>query len=296
MKEYKVAIIGCGVAGMTAAMYLKRAGLTCVLLEGKIPGGQIIDNGSIENYPGFDTITGSELSLRIMKQLKILGIDILYDSITKIEDADGEKIITGLKEKIKAQYIILATGRSPRKLGLKNEASLLGRGLSYCAICDGTIYKNKEVIVVGGGDSAMEAVRYLSHLASKITLVHRRLEYRAKSYLQEEVSALSNVIKETGEVSVLNTKEQKFSSLILKDGKEIEASAIFIYIGQVPNTAFLKNTVALDEQGYVIVDKDYQTNINGIYAIGDCIPKTVYQIVTAMSDAASCALKIVGRN
>lgn len=296
MKEYKVAIIGCGVAGMTAAMYVKRAGLTCVLLEGKVPGGQVIDNGSIENYPGFDTITGSELALRIMKQLKQLEIDILYDSITNIEISGEEKIITGTKEKIKAQYVILATGRSPRKLGLENEASLLGRGLSYCAICDGTIYKNKEVIVIGGGDSAMEAVRYLSHLASKITLVHRRAEYRAKSYLQEDVKSLPNVTRETGEVMALNTKEKTFSSLLLTTGKEIEASAIFVYIGQVPNTTFLEKVVALDEQGYIIVDKNYQTNIDGIYAIGDCIPKTAYQIVTAMADAATCALTIAGRN
>lgn len=295
MKKYDVAIIGCGPAGMCAAIYLARCGISCCILEGSVPGGQMIDNGMIENYPGFKSISGSELALLIMGQLKELSVPILYQKVLDIALLDNKKIVSTAKEKIEVDYVIIATGRKPKKLGVTNEDILSGKGISYCAICDGTLYKNKDVLVIGGSDSAFEAVSYLSRFVSHVTLIHRRDEYRAKKMLIDKVKALENVSFVVGEVEEFVSEKDLLSGVILKDGKNIPANGAFVYIGQLPNTDIFKNLGILDELSYIKVDEDYQTSIDGIYAIGDCILKEEFQIVIAMGEAAKVALGIARR-
>ncbi len=295
MKEYKVVIIGAGVAGLTAAIYLKRAGISCCILEGRIPGGQIIDNGTIENYPGFSKISGSDLTLAILKQIKSLEVPIFYQEVSSISLTKTCKKVLTPKNVFSCQNVIMATGRSPRKLALANEDKLLGKGLSYCAICDGSLYKDQEVLIVGGGDSAFEAASYLSNLASSVTLIHRRQEYRASQYLQDKVKSLSNVTYVTAQVVELLVTDGIFSGVVLDNGQRIVAKALFIYVGQLPNTALVAPFSITDAAGYISVDDTFATKIEGLYAIGDCVAKSTYQIITAMADAAVCALTISRR-
>ena len=291
MKKTTVGIIGCGVAGMTAAIYLKRAGISCLLIEGQVPGGQIIDNDDIENYPGFSKISGSDLALAILKQLKELEVEILYDQVKEIKNGKTKQILCQ-KEIIEADKIIIATGRHPRKLEVKGEEQLRRKGISYCAICDGSLYKEKQILVVGGGNSALEAALYLSRLAKKVILLHRRENYRAESFLVERLKEKNNVICQTGEVEEFKGKDH-LESVILKDKTILSCDAAFIYIGQLPTTDIFQNLPILGSDGYIKVDSHFQTKEKGIYAIGDCIKKESYQIVIAMGEAATCALSIV---
>lgn len=295
MKKYDVAIVGCGPAGMCAAIYLARCGISCCILEGSVPGGQMIDNGMIENYPGFKSISGSELALLIMGQLKELSVPILYQKVLDIVLLDNKKIVSTAKEKIEVDYVIIATGRKPKKLGVTNEDILSGKGVSYCAICDGTLYKDKDVLVIGGSDSAFEAVSYLSRFVSRVTLVHRRDEFRAKKMLIDKVKALENVSFVVGEVEEFVSEKDLLSGVLLKDGKSIPANGAFVYIGQLPNTDIFKKLGILDDFSYIRVDENYQTSIDGIYAVGDCILKEEFQIVIAMGEAAKVALAIARR-
>lgn len=295
MKQYKVAIIGCGVAGMTAAIYLARSSTPCCIIEGNIPGGQIIDNGAIENYPGFESISGSQLALNILKQVTQLKVPVLYQKIIDIELKENQKILHGEKEDIIAEYVIIATGRHPRQLEIENENRFRGQGISYCAVCDGTLYKNKNVLVIGGSNSAFEAALYLSKFAKHVTLLHRRNTYRAQSYLIDKAKKSSNIIFETGEVMAFQNEKDIICGVELKDGRTLAVDGIFIYIGQNPSTQMFESLGICDEAGYIKVDCSYQTNIDGIYAIGDCIAKEDYQIVIAMGEAAHAALAIARR-
>lgn len=296
MEEYKVVIIGCGVAGMTAAIYLARAGISCCILEANAPGGQIIDNGMIENYPGFLAIRGTDLALKILEQVKQLEVPVFYQKVKTIEVEEGKKIIHTSRDDFECDYMIIATGRHPKTLGLTNEAEYVGRGVSYCAICDGALYKHKNVVVVGGSDSAFSAVRYLAKLVNHVTLIHRRKTYRAQQALIDEVYKLNNVSFITGEVASLQVDANKvLSSITLTDGQVIATAALFIYIGQVPTTTAFESLSICDENGYIQVNQQYETKIDGIYAIGDCIAKEDYQIVIAMGEAAQVALAITRR-
>lgn len=295
MRKYDVAIIGCGPAGMCAAIYLARSGISCCIVEGAVPGGQMIDNGMIENYPGFKRISGSELALLMMEQLKELSVDILYQKVIGIKVLENQKIVTTSKEEIEVNYVIIATGRRSKKLGVKNEGMLSGKGVSYCAICDGSLYKNKDVVVVGGSDSAFEAAFYLSRFVSHVTLIHRRDEYRAKKTLVDRVKSLANVSFVVGEVEEFLSDEKLLSGVVLKDGTSISASGAFIYIGQLPNTEIFESLKILDASSYIMVDGENQTSIDGIYAVGDCVLKQEFQIVIAMGEAAKVALEIARR-
>ena len=291
MKKTTVGIIGCGVAGMTAAIYLKRAGISCLLIEGQVPGGQIIDNDDIENYPGFSKISGSDLALAILKQLKELEVEILYDQVKEIKNGKTKQILCQ-KEIIEADKIIIATGRHPRKLEVKGEEKLRNKGLSYCAICDGSLYKGKNVLVVGSGNSAMESALYLSHIAKQVILLHRRNTYRADSFLIKKVKGQKNIIFQTGEVEELEG-ETKLDKVRLKDQTNLQVDGLFPCIGQIPTTDFLKKLNILTEDGYIEVNSNFETKQKGIYAIGDCIKKEHYQIVIAMGEAAACALNLL---
>ena len=292
MKKTTVGIIGSGVAGMTAAIYLARAGIDCILLEQAAPGGQIINNNDIENYHGFTKISGSDLTLAILKQLKELNVKIQYDKVEKIKIGKTKKRILCSKEEIEVDKIIIATGRHPKRLEVKGEEKLRNKGLSYCAICDGSLYKGKNVLVVGGGNSAMESALYLSHIAKQVILLHRRNTYRADSFLIKKVKGQKNIIFQTGEVEELEG-ETKLDKVRLKDQTNLQVDGLFPCIGQIPTTDFLKKLNILTEDGYIEVNSNFETKQKGIYAIGDCIKKEHYQIVIAMGEAAACALNLL---
>lgn len=285
-------VIGAGIAGVTASIYLKRAGLKILLLEKKAIGGQIINTSEIENYPTIENIDGTSFSLQLQNQIKKLEIPIEYKEVLDIQINGDLKIVKTKDNEYITKNIIIATGRIPRKLNLDNEDKLLGRGISYCATCDGYFYKNKKVAIVGGGNSALEAAIYLSKICNSVTVINRSEKLRADEELQNEVKTLENVnILYNEEILSLNEKEGILNNLRLKNS-ELFVDGLFVYIGLVPTLPFIKNIDLALENGYIVVNQKMETNILGIYACGDIIKKDVYQIVTAASEGAIAASNI----
>ena len=286
----KCIIIGAGPAGMNAALYLKRAGIDVVLIEKEVPGGEMLKTNKIENYLGFESIDGGELALKMSKQIKSLGIKILKDRVLKITKND-KFIVEMENEKLEADYVIVATGRTPRKLGLRGEDVLTGRGISYCAVCDGAFYRGKEVAVIGGGDAALTEALYLADLCAKVYVVVRR-DLRASEVLQSRVKSKENIIVlKNVNVSKLDYDE-RLSSIILDDGKTLPVSGMFIAIGGTPQLSFLDDLDVMMKNGYIVTNDKMESSVKGLYAVGDVRYKDYYQIVTAVSDGAVAALSI----
>ena len=286
----KCIIIGAGPAGMNAALYLKRAGIDVVLIEKEVPGGEMLKTNKIENYLGFESIDGGELALKMSKQIKDLGIKIMKDKVLKVTKND-KFIVETEKEKLEADYVIVATGRTPRKLGLRGEDVLTGKGISYCAVCDGAFYRGKEVAVIGGGDAALTEALYLSDLCAKVYVVVRR-DLRASEVLQSRVKAKENIIVlKNVNVSKLDYDE-RLSSIILDDGKTLPVSGMFIAIGGTPQLKFLDGLDVMMKDGYIVTNDKMESSVKGLYAVGDVRYKDYYQIVTAVSDGAVAALSI----
>ena len=295
---YHTVIIGSGVAGMTAAIYLKRARKDICILENGVPGGQITLASSVENYPGFSSITGSDLALNIYNQVLNLGVTYKYTKANQVKvENDFITVITD-KEEIKCKNLIIATGRAPRKLEVTLEDRLVGSGISFCATCDSSLYKDKKVAVVGGGTAALEEAIYLSKICNSVTLIHRRDTFSATDALVNDVKNTKNITILTNRtVKDFKVNDNKLSGIVLEDKQnnqeEITVDGCFEYIGQVPNTKIFENLDILDDKGYVNVDKNYQTKIPGIYAVGDCVKKDLYQVVTACSEGAIAANNII---
>ena len=295
---YHTVIIGSGVAGMTAAIYLKRARKDICILENGVPGGQITLASSVENYPGFSSITGSDLALNIYNQVLNLGVTYKYTKANQVKvENDFITVITD-KEEIKCKNLIIATGRAPRKLEVTLEDRLVGSGISFCATCDSSLYKDKKVAVVGGGTAALEEAIYLSKICNSVTLIHRRDTFSATDALVNDVKNTKNITILTNRtVKEFKVNDNKLSGIVLEDKQnnqeEITVEGCFEYIGQVPNTKIFENLDILDDKGYVNVDKNYQTKISGIYAAGDCVKKDLYQVVTACSEGAIAANNII---
>ncbi len=295
---YHTVIIGSGVAGMTAAIYLKRARKDICILENGVPGGQITLASSVENYPGFSSITGSDLALNIYNQVLNLGVTYKYTKANQVKvENDFITVITD-KEEIKCKNLIIATGRAPRKLEVTLEDRLVGSGISFCATCDSSLYKDKKVAVVGGGTAALEEAIYLSKICNSVTLIHRRDTFSATDALVNDVKNTKNITILTNRtVKEFKVNDNKLSGIVLEDKQnnqeEITVDGCFEYIGQVPNTKIFENLDILDDKGYVNVDKNYQTKIPGIYAVGDCVKKDLYQVVTACSEGAIAANNII---
>ena len=286
----KCIIIGAGPAGMNAALYLKRAGIDVVLIEKEVPGGEMLKTNKIENYLGFESIDGGELALKMSKQIKDLGIKIMKDKVLKVTKND-KFIVETEKEKLEADYVIVATGRTPRKLGLRGEDVLTGKGISYCAVCDGAFYRGKEVAVIGGGDAALTEALYLSDLCAKVYVVVRR-DLRASEVLQSRVKAKENIIVlKNVNVSKLDYDE-RLSSIILDDGKTLPVSGMFIAIGGTPQLNFLDGLDVMMKDGYIVTNDKMESSVKGLYAVGDVRYKDYYQIVTAVSDGAVASLSI----
>ncbi|RID84837.1 thioredoxin-disulfide reductase [Peribacillus asahii] len=297
-KIYDVVIIGAGPAGMTAAVYTSRANLSTLMLERGMPGGQMANTEEVENYPGFETILGPELSTKMFEHAKKFGAEYAYGDVKEIIDGEEYKTIIAGSKEYKARSIIISSGAEYKKIGVPGEKELGGRGVSYCAVCDGAFFKGKELFVIGGGDSAVEEGVYLTRFASKVTIVHRRDELRAQKILQERAFANEKVdfIWNTT-LKQINEKDGKVGSVTLVstvDGTETEhpADGVFVYIGMLPLTKPFENLGITNETGYIETNERMETKVAGIFAAGDVREKTLRQIVTATGDGSIAAQSV----
>ena len=285
---YDCIIVGAGPAGMTSALYLLRANKKVLLLESKIYGGQIINANKIENYPGIPNISGFDFANNLFNQIKDLNVEYKNETVIKIED---KTVITN-SNKYTGKSIILATGCENKKLGIENEIELIGKGVSYCATCDGNFYKNKKVCVVGGGNTAIEDALYLSNICEKVFLVHRRDTFKAEQKYLEELKNKDNVeIILNRNVVKLNGID-KLESITLDNDDIIEVSGIFIAIGQYPKNDIFSDIIEL-ENGYIKSIDGVHTNVKGIYVAGDARVKDLRQLTTAVSDGSIAATTLL---
>ena len=294
-KIYDVIIIGAGPAGLTAAVYTSRANLSTLMIERGAPGGQMANTEDIENYPGFAHILGPDLSTKMFDHARTFGAEYAYGDVTDVIDGEEYKVIVVGKQEYKARAIIITTGAEYRKMGIPGEEELTGRGVSYCAVCDGAFFRGKELVVVGGGDSAVEEGAFLTRFADKVTVVHRRGELRAQKILQDRAFAnekMNFIWNST--VKQVNGKDDKVGSVTLvstEDGteKEFETDGVFVYVGMIPLTAPFAKLGILDENGYIDTNEIMETSVPGIYAAGDVREKLLRQIVTATGDGSVAA-------
>lgn len=295
--DYDVIVIGMGPAGITSALYLKRANLNCLIIEKNTPGGLLNKTSTVENYPGIIQITGPDLAYKFYEQLNAQQIPQKFEEVKEIIDNnDYKKVITN-KGEYTAKKIIIAIGREPKKLKNTNEERLEGKGISFCSLCDGTLYKNEEVSIIGGGNSALEEALYLSDICKKVTIINKSNSLKGDSILIDKVNDKENIeVINNSEVKEFHGKNDKLEYVTLKTDKEdkdLYVKACFIFIGYEPATKFLKNLDILDEKGYINVDEARRTKIKGIYAAGDIVKKEAYQIITASSDGAIAAVSCI---
>jgi len=294
-KIYDVIIIGAGPAGMTAAVYTSRANLSTLMMERGVPGGQMAKTEEIENYPGFDSILGPDLSNKMFDHAKKFGAEYAYGDIKEIVDGKEYKTVIAGKKEYKARAIIITTGAEYKKIGVPGEQELGGRGVSYCAVCDGAFFRDKELVVIGGGDSAVEEGVYLTRFASKVTIVHRRDELRAQKILQDRAFAnekISFIWNTT--LKQINGTDGKVSGVTLvntQNGEEsdFKTDGVFIYIGMLPLTKPFANLGITNENGYIETNDVMETKVPGIFAAGDVREKTLRQVVTATGDGSIAA-------
>ncbi|MDO4889267.1 MAG: FAD-dependent oxidoreductase [Candidatus Saccharibacteria bacterium] len=303
---YDIVVIGAGAAGLTAAIYATRAEKKVLVLEGKTYGGQIINSLSVENYPGMYKVSGPDFAKALYEQAKELGAEIGFEAVTKVNKLENGFEIVTEDDKYEAKVVIIATGSEYRKLGLPLEKELEGKGLSYCATCDGAFFKDKEVIVNGGGNTALYDAEYLARICKKVYLVHRRSEFRGDKALFDRVKALSNVeIVAPAVISELLPEDGKFAGVVLSstDGetgdailgepKELRAEGLFVAIGSKPSSEVFEGLVEMDENGYIVASEDCKTSVPGIFVAGDVRTSSLKQLVTATADGARAATEAV---
>lgn len=295
-KVYDVVIIGAGPAGMTAAVYTARANLSTVMIERGVPGGQMANTEDVENYPGYESILGPDLANKMLDHAKKFGTEYAYGDVKEVLDGNPYKIVKVGNKDYKAKAVIVATGNKARLLGAPGEKELSGRGVSYCAVCDGAFFKNKELVVVGGGDSAVEEAVFLTKFASKVTIVHRRDQLRAQKILQDRAfknekiefiwdSTLEEIYGEN-HVEGVRIKNKKTGEVT-----DFPTGGVFIYVGMDPLTSAVENLGITNDAGYILTNDNMETKIPGVFAAGDVREKSLRQIVTATGDGSIAAMQ-----
>ncbi|MGQ9780683.1 MAG: thioredoxin-disulfide reductase [Nitrososphaeria archaeon] len=296
-KEADIVIVGAGPAGLTAALYAGRSGRSCVILEKLGVGGQILLTDQIENYPGFMKITGQELAKRFLDQVKAYNVPIQIEEVRSVVDKGERKIVVTEKVDYVAKAVIIATGTRPKKLGIPGEDTFYGKGVSYCALCDGPFYKDKVVGVIGGGDSAVKEAIYLSRIAKKVYIIHRRDSLRAEKAVQERAMRVANIEILWSTVATSINGADRVSSVTLnrlKTGERFTLSlaGVFVYVGLTPNTEIFE--LEKDEQGFIKVDDELMSSVKGIFAAGDCMHqfngRTWGQISVCVGDGAKASI------
>ncbi|MGN8895787.1 thioredoxin-disulfide reductase [Flavonifractor sp. HCP28S3_F3] len=294
MKTYDVLVVGGGPGGYTAALYAARSGLSVAVLEKLSAGGQMATTSMIDNYPGFpDGVDGFDLGQQMEKQAQKYGAETIYGEVTEVDLHAEPKIVRSSEGDFSGRTVILATGAYPRELGLPEEQELRGRGVAYCATCDGMMFRGKTVVVNGGGNTAVEDALYLSKLCAKVYLVHRRDQLRASAVYRKALDEQGVEILWNSRVTELR-KEKYLTGVELEDVKtgerrELACDGIFVAIGRVPDTALFAGQVELDPTGYIVADETCRTNVSGVFAVGDVRTKAVRQVVTAAADGANAA-------
>lgn len=280
---YDSIIIGAGVAGMSAAIYLKNANKNVLIIEKEVPGGKILKAKSIKNYPGYIGDDPSKLAYNMYKQICDLNVSFIMDTVVSVIDGETKKIVTK-NSTYETKTVVVATGRIEKSLNIENEEKLIGKGISYCATCDGSLYKNKKIVIIGNNKESIEELNYLKNITKDITYIN----YDLNNYDDKDINVINSkkVIK-------INEQNDKISSIELDDGTIISLDCLFISTEYAPNGSIFKNLNLNIDKGYLVVDKNYKTNIDGIYAAGDIIKKDLYQIVTAASEGAICATNII---
>lgn len=294
---YDLIIVGGGPGGLTAGLYAKRAVLNTILIEKGVPGGQVAITKGVENYPGIEDITGFDLSDKLLRHAQSYGLEVLRQEVTAVEPGSEYHVVRLANgDSLKAHAVILATGGNARKLGVPGETEYFGKGVSYCATCDGFFFRDKVVAVVGGGDSAVEEALYLSKLVRKIYLVHRRDSFRASRILQERAmnDPKIEIIWNTT-ITEIKADESGVNAVTLQNTqtgaqRDIETEGVFIFVGFSPNNLLVPAGITVNERGYVITDEKCETNMPGIFVVGDLRRKYANQIVIAMADGCTAAL------
>lgn len=292
--QYDVIVIGAGPAGMTAAVYASRAGLKTAMLEKMVPGGKLVKTYEIANWPGITEINGADLAFKMFEHSTHFGAEYLYGDVVEIKEGSVKEIICADGTSYYAKTIIIATGTQERLLNIPGEKEYTGKGVSYCAVCDGSFFKDKIVTVIGGGNSALEESLYLTQFASKVNIVIRRDVFRAEPIIQKQIEENDKIVVIKKHIPKEILGEDKVSSIVLEDVDThkktvLDTAAVFPYVGADPCTDFVKKLPILDERGYIVVNADMETAISGIYGAGDVVVKNLRQVVTAASDGAIAA-------
>jgi len=290
---YDVVVIGGGPAGLTAGLYAARGGLKTIVYESNVFGGQIVFSNEVENYPGFEKgISGMDIIDKFMKQAEKFSVELSYDGVSRIEDEGKiKKVYLNSNTCIITKTIIITAGASANKLGCPGEKKFLGKGVSYCATCDGAFFKNKVVAVVGGGDSAIQEALYLSNLAKKVYIIHRRDTLRAIKILRDRASSNDKIECVCNSIVKEIQGDQLVNGILIQntqDGskKRVDVDGVFIYVGTTPNSGFVSDIIKTDDSGYILTNEHMETNVSGIFAAGDIRVKSLRQVVTAASDGA----------
>ena len=293
--QYDVVIIGAGPSGMTSAIYASRAGLKTAMLECSAPGGKLLKTYNIENYPAIRTMAGADLAYSMFEQSTAFNAEYLYGDVTKVVDHKDYKEVITTDNSYTCKAVIVASGTTEKNLGLADEEKYVGKGISYCAVCDGAFFKGKYIAVLGGGSSALQEALYLSKTVRKIYLIHRNEHLKADKILIDKVKNTQNIeILYNEEVTKLIGNEY-LEQVELKSGQTLDIQGLFIYIGYTPSTSYLKSLDIDIENSYIKTDINHETSIKGIYAIGDIVPKKYYQILSAMNEGMETSLNIAAK-
>lgn len=288
-KIYDLIIVGGGAAGLTSAVYAQRAGLDFVMLDtASSMGSQLTQTDEVENYTGLGKISGMDLILKFRGHASEMDAKMSDEAVSSVSKDGGVFTVTGSKNTYRSKTVILCTGATHRPLGVKGEAEFTGRGVSYCAVCDGFFYRKKTAVVVGGGDTAVSEAVFLSNICSEVKIIHRRGEFRAAKSLVDRLNECENVTQ------VLNAElaeikgDKTVTSVVLKDGRELETNGVFVAVGIVPNSGLVKDLADCDNAGFVVAGETGKTSCEGLYAAGDVRTKPLRQIITACADGANC--------